>query len=162
MRLRDPLTFFEANYIPEPNSGCWLWERSLDTSGYGLMSVTSSRLSAKHGRSKRTHRLAWEFFRGIIPKGMCVLHRCDTRSCVNPDHLFLGTRIDNNADREKKGRGYYPGMPGEQNGRAKLKESDVAEILRRGDENWKDLAKEYGVHHQTIWKIRCGLRWGDR
>ena len=166
MRLRDPLSFFESNYIPEPNSGCWLWERGLGSDGYGSLSVTSVRQSAKHGRAQRTHRFAWEFFRGPIPKGKCVLHRCDVRSCVNPDHLFLGTRTDNNADMVTKGRNSpLPSSRGEQNARAKLTENDVGEIRRRYQvgENWKILAKEYGVNHKTIWKVGTGRSWrGDR
>jgi HNH endonuclease len=160
MQLRDPIAFFEANYLPEPNSGCWLWQRGLDTSGYGSMSVKA--------RSQRTHRFAWKSFKGQIPFGMCVCHRCDVRSCVNPDHLFLGTRRDNDADMRAKNRhSPTPGEQGktrrEQNAQAKLTEGDVADIRRRSEENWKVLATEYGVNHRTIWKVRTGRSWrGDR
>src|SRR4029077_7716596 len=160
MILRDPQEALIANSIPEPNSGCWLWMRGLDTSGYGSMSVRS--------KSQRTHRVAWRLFKGPIPQDRCVLHRCDVRSCVNPDHLFLGTRQDNDADMRAKNRhsptpGEQGDTRGEQNAQAKLTEGDVADIRRRSGENWKVLAKEYGVNHRTIWKVRTGRSWrGDR
>jgi hypothetical protein len=157
MILREPKDFLVANYIPEPNSGCWLWLRSLNQDGYGSMSVRS--------RSDRTHRVAWRSFKGVIPRGMCVCHRCDVRSCVNPDHLFLGTKRDNDADMRAKGRhSPLPSTRGERNARAKLGEGDVGEIRRRRrqGENWKILAREYGVSHKTIWKVNAGLSWkGD-
>jgi HNH endonuclease len=79
-------------YIPEPNSGCHIWLGPLTRTGYGSAATTSA------------HRYAWKHFRGEIPQGMCVLHRCDVRCCVNPDHLFLDTQLKNIADRVAKGR----------------------------------------------------------
>jgi hypothetical protein len=159
---RDPLKYFNDNYIPEPNSGCWLWMRSVVTNGcqngdgYGFLRIMS--------RPARAHRLAWEIYRGSIPAGLSVLHRCDMRCCVNPDHLFLGTVKDNSDDMIAKKRERHPGQPGESNARAKLRASQVAEIRQRrqAGENWKVLAKEYGVSHKTIWKVAAGLTWGDR
>jgi hypothetical protein len=114
--------------------------------------------------------VAWRLFKGQIPLGMCVLHRCDIRSCVNPNHLFLGSRRDNDTDmRAKRRNSLTPGQRGEtrgeRNAQAKLNENDVGEIRRRKQlgENWNVLAKEYGVQRQAIWKIWRGLRWrGDR
>lgn len=82
--------------MPEPNSGCWLWMRSYDEDGYGQVH--------HNGKRYRTHRLAWELYRGEIPNGLLVLHKCDVTACVNPDHLFLGTVQDNATDRVRKGR----------------------------------------------------------
>jgi hypothetical protein len=73
-------------------SGCWLWTGALTEYGYG-------RIGAGY-----VHRLSYQSSKGTIPSGMCVCHTCDVRSCVNPEHLWLGTISDNTADRDKKGR----------------------------------------------------------
>ena len=78
---------------------CWLWVGAKDTGGYGLI---CDRIGREGNVS--THRLAWELKNGPIPFGLCVLHRCDIRNCVNPAHLFLGTIADNNRDCVAKGR----------------------------------------------------------
>lgn len=92
--LTDQL--FNAKWMPEPNSGCWLWTANIGRNGYGQIQIKRRPVPA--------HRAAWELFKGPIPKGMHVCHRCDTPACVNPDHLFLGTMSDNIKDSYAKGR----------------------------------------------------------
>jgi len=75
---------------PEPLTGCHIWHGHLAASGYGRTHY--------QGRSWLAHRLAWTFKRGPIPEGMVLCHRCNVKNCVNPDHLVLGSRADNNAD----------------------------------------------------------------
>ena len=81
-------------------SDCWEWQGAPGNHGYGTI------IAGRGGRlgSYLAHRLSWEIHFGSIPLGMCVLHHCDNRICVNPDHLFLGTKSDNHRDMCRKGR----------------------------------------------------------
>lgn len=87
----------------ELNSGCWLWSRNQFRSGYGHVTIKEPRWGIGRGWYA-AHRLAWIAFKGSIPDGLQVLHRCDVRPCINPDHLFLGTHQDNMQDMVKKRR----------------------------------------------------------
>jgi HNH endonuclease len=82
----------------EKGEECWLWQGAIGEHGYGYISIGGHRV-------KQAHRVAYELFIGPIPEGKCVLHRCDTRACVRPDHFFLGTPLTNAQDRDGKGRG---------------------------------------------------------
>ena len=92
----DLQTRIERSSTPEPNSGCWLWDGVLSTAGYGTTCV--------NGKQTSTHRASYAAFFGEIPEGKLVRHQCDTKSCVNPQHLVLGTHRDNAIDRAKRGR----------------------------------------------------------
>jgi HNH endonuclease len=87
---------WQDRLIPEPNSGCWLWDGAVTNDGYGQVRINN--------RNFRVHRLAWEQANGLIPEGLSVLHKCDVPSCCNPDHLFLGTQLDNVTDMRTKRR----------------------------------------------------------
>ena len=82
----------------EKSSGCWMWLGSKGSHGYGQTSNRGGYILA--------HRMSWELAYGTIPTGMCVLHKCDNRECVNPNHLFIGTKSDNTQDMMRKGRNY--------------------------------------------------------
>ena len=82
-------------------SDCWLWTAAFNGVGYGKL------MTHKIGRSSilvDSHRLSWQLANGLIPDSLWVLHRCDNRACIRPDHLFLGTVTDNNVDMAEKGR----------------------------------------------------------
>ena len=102
----NTLARFSNSYIPVPEAGCWLWLSSVNRKNgkarYGVMSIREEPHLNPTGRF--AHRLSWELFKGKIPPGMHVLHKCDTMTCVNPDHLFLGTNEDNVRDCMAKGR----------------------------------------------------------
>lgn len=90
---------FSNSYMPVPEAGCWLWEKRIDTRGYGIFRVG--------GGIRIAHRFSYELHKGPIPDGVFVCHHCDVRCCVNPHHLFLGTNSDNQLDCVRKGR--HPG-----------------------------------------------------
>jgi hypothetical protein len=132
--------------------GCWVWTAARDRKGYGRL--------YDGGRYVLAHRLSWELHNGPVPEGVCVLHNCpggDNPACVNPAHLFLGTRTDNAADRDAKGRG----ARGEQNGRSKLTPESVR-VLReqaaRGVPRYV-LAERHGVNRATVLRALSGQSW---
>ena len=84
-RALAPLERFMRHVSPEPNSGCWLWCGAVRKDGYGVAG-TGSRLHGSR-RIPAAHRFSWELHRGPIPVGQWVLHKCDVKICVNPDHL---------------------------------------------------------------------------
>lgn len=129
------------SHIEVSERGCWLWTNKRDRDGYGFM------------RGRRAHRVSYEIHIGPIQDGLCVLHRCDTPSCVNPDHLFADTQLANMADMHAKGRNGGFGA------RSKLSDADVASIKRiyaDGDRNQYEIAKDFGVTQSTISKVLLG------
>lgn len=136
---------------------CLEWQGSRTAQGYGRITVGSK----LNGTRKliAAHRASWQEFRGPIPEGLCVLHRCDNPSCCNPAHLFLGTNLDNVNDRTAKGRNVN--LRGEDHGRAKLRPADVLvirKLLADGETN-RGIASKCGVSHATIARIRQNRSW---
>ena len=135
----------------EKTESCWLWRGALGRFGYGAFHQTRG--------ERKAHRVAWQLTNGAIPQGMCVLHRCDVPACVNPDHLFLGTYADNNADMKSKGRDRKRGIRGPRNNSARLTESDVLSIYESREPS-RAVGKKYGVSKTTVLHIRSGRTWG--
>ncbi len=132
-------------------SDCWIWTGSLKGK-YGWFFFNK--------RNERAHRVSWMITYGVIPDGLCVLHKCDTPLCVNPRHLFLGTKSDNNLDKCSKGRQ----AKGEGVWRSKLS-SDDARYIRN---NYKKhsrvtgsvaLARQFGMSHQGILSVVNRETW---
>lgn len=141
---------FQDKYIPEPNSGCWLWTANCIRGGYGGMFGDK--------KTARAHKISYELYKGIIPNGLHVCHRCDTRSCVNPDHLFLGTAAENTADMMRKNRGKRPILKGYESGRSKLTPNQLNEIrlaLNNGISG-RSLSIKYNVSDTAISRIKSG------
>lgn len=142
-----------AYSMPEPNSGCWLWLASLNYAGYGT-------LHSVENKTARAHIHSYEEFVGPVPDGFCVLHRCDTRCCINPDHLFVGTQRENIKDRDRKGRG--ADVKGELNGWASLTNHNVsviAEMLRSTGISGAAIGRKFGVTKTAISSINRGRSW---
>jgi hypothetical protein len=139
---------FMEKVSPEPNSGCWLWTATGNKEGYGYFGIS-------HSHHQKAHRVAYELFRGPIPKGFLVCHKCDVPCCVNPNHLFLGTYQDNMDDRAAKGRTAL----GTQNGKARLSPELVRKI-RASDLSERAIARELGVHRGTVNAVLSGRTWG--
>ncbi len=139
----------EKHSVPVPECGCWIWEGSLSVQGYGQVRINK--------RLLRAHRVSYEGYVGEIPHGMQVCHRCDTPSCVNPAHLFLGTHADNHRDKVAKGRQWRP--TGEKHHRVRLTESQVLEIRKNPEVPMQAFAERFGVNVGTIWFVRQGLTW---
>lgn len=133
----------------DPNSGCWLWTGSLSGGGYGQTSL--------NGKVVKAHRLSYEVRVGAIPDGLMVCHKCDVRSCINPDHFFLGTAKDNQQDAVRKGRNPH----GSRHGESKLTEMAVRKIREFISGGMKDqqIADKYGVVAGCINLIRHGHSW---
>lgn len=89
---------YEDRIFPEPNTGCWLWTGQLSNRGYGKVTVNRKTIGL--------HRLFYTIFNGKVPLNMLVMHSCDVRCCVNPDHLSAGKPKDNMQDKIKKCREY--------------------------------------------------------
>lgn len=138
-------------------TGCWEWQGS-KKHGYGH-TIIGSRTDGTR-KSISAHRLSYETFNGRIPDGMEVCHKCDNPCCVNPEHLFVGTRQDNIDDRERKGRNKP--QKGICNGRARLTESDVISARQERLQNntsFQKLADKYGVSKHTIQDAITGKHW---
>lgn len=135
----------------EKTESCWNWIGATDSVGYGNLRIS--------GKTYRSHVLSYLINIGEIPKGLCVLHKCDNRKCVNPDHLFLGTKKDNTADMWQKGRANI--AHGERSGRAQLTEREVIEIrkLHNQGKSTRDLASQFNISHSGIWWIVSRKSW---
>jgi len=143
---------------------CWLWQASKRNKGYGAF------VWCKNGEvvQGRAHRFSWEIHNGAIPNGMCVLHKCDVPACVNPEHLFLGTKADNNNDMVMKGR-HVPGgtyvkgnyLRGTDHHAAKMTPALVRDM--RKDRNigmsYSMLSKKYNIGISATWRICKRKAW---
>ncbi len=133
---------------------CWNWMGGKDGFGYGMLNI-----GIGYSKSYRSHRYSWVLFNGKIPIELSVLHKCDNPSCVNPNHLFLGTDADNAHDRDRKGR--QISHCGEQHGCSKLTNKDVLEIrnLRKQGVSYPIMQSIFNMSRTQLWKIITRRSW---
>jgi hypothetical protein len=129
----------------EKTLDCWLWLGTRDARGYGIISVRC--------RYRRATHVSYELHVGAVPAdGLFVLHRCDNPPCVRPDHLFLGTALDNMRDCIAKGRRRTKAVTGEAHGAAKLTAASVR-LMREMHANGAkqvDLAHRFNINFRTV------------
>lgn len=138
----------------DPDTGCWLWRGW--TNNWGYASTTHE------GRRVYAHRLAAHLAHGFdLDDSRLVLHRCDRPSCVNPDHLYVGTASDNARDRWARNRNPVEWARGERNGRARLTAAQVVEIKRdlAAGALQRVVAARFGVGQAAISQIATGRTW---
>lgn len=153
----------------DEKTGCWNWTRAHTTYGYGVIRLLKKNIGA--------HRVSYAQFIGEIPLGMFVCHRCDNPSCVNPEHLFLGTTSDNMRDSSSKGRHKHQKHPevsifnkkgplpwrayGEGHGMATLDTKTVLKIKSLCDSGMPacKVARIFGRASSTVKRIRSGTTW---
>lgn len=140
-------------------SGCWIWTASKRNKGYGAFGWTTP-----DGQTiqERAHRVSWMWTHGEIPNGLCVLHRCDVPACVNPDHLFLGTKAENNDDMRRKGRSVPGGTYGAGRYKRKLTPKEVMGIRISRTEHgfsYAALSRVYGISISHAHRIVNGGSW---
>lgn len=132
-------------------NGCWIWQLYKKPNGYGMLSVWNG--------ERLAHRLSYLVFKSA-PKLLNVLHKCDTPACVNPDHLFLGTALDNSNDKISKKRNWT--TKGEERINHKLTKNQVAEIRRLYNlpkSSQSAIAEMFGVSIRTIRSITDSQKW---
>lgn len=146
------MTFIAIDYrkrfwsrVLKLDSGCWEWTGGKDGFGYGSFSFRN--------KSERAHRFSFALHNGQIPRGKCVLHKCDNPPCVNPEHLFLGTRAENNLDKKIKGRSRAP---------CRLSENDIRCI--RALRHWsrfsvREIGKEFNLSIGMVSLICNNKSW---
>lgn len=139
-----------ADYASAEGEGCWEW-KGPRSNGYGVFNTG--------GKALRATRIAFEKAYGPSDRSMFICHKCDNPACIRPDHLFLGTAADNNADKIAKRRANGPS--GSRNIKAKLTEKDVLEIRSRlsAGAAATSVAEEFGVSRGAIYAIQTKHSW---
>ena len=145
-RPSTPLSEKLKNYKVINN--CWIWQGSKLSDGYGMICYQYKTL--------RAHRVSYEFHKGPIGDKV-VCHQCDNPLCINPDHLFLGTQLDNIKDMMAKGRhSNHKGWAGQP--KAKL-DAEKVRFIRKSTLSYAELGRMFGVRLNTIKEAKLGITW---
>jgi HNH endonuclease len=146
------------NSVPGNANDCWEWKGWLNDHGYAMLGIGGV---GKERRNIRASRIQYYLHYGKFDETLCVLHNCDNPNCINPDHLFLGTKKDNTQDMKTKGRESNPPIhKGEAHHKTKFGKETVMAILASQD-SYRKLSQQYNVSVQTIFRIKHGLTWQE-
>lgn len=155
-KIRSPVERFYEKV--QKTETCWIWNGTLGNNGYGRFSV--------HGKQFVAHRWLFEQLNGAIPIELQCCHKCDNRKCVNPEHIFLGTRTENMADAHAKGRmnfqkpGWFHPKSGTKHHAVKLTEDDVRKIRSlAGKKFGYEIAEEFGISSVQVNRIIARKNW---
>ena len=151
----------------EKHGNCWIWVASKRNKGYGAISWKDK--DSGKMIQERAHRLSYRLFVGLNPSNLFVLHKCDNPACCNPDHLFLGTKADNNRDMVEKGR-HVPGgthcgesgqwKRGKDHHGVKVDENLVRQIRKDKEKmSYSQLKEKYGLSTTCLFKIVHKITW---
>lgn len=135
----------------ENSNGCWI------CTSHAPGQSDSRPMVCRNGKHENMARFVFRKYKGEIPKGKEICHTCDNPMCINPEHLWAGTHLENIKDRDAKGRVQHP--IGEKNNRAKLNSEQVREI-RKATGTLASIAKPYNVTLQQVWCIKHRKTWG--
>lgn len=142
-KWNDPIhNFYDHVFL---TTDCWLWTGAIDKNGYGISAIKQRKISA--------HRVSYLLHYGEIPPNLYVLHTCHNPSCVNPNHLKIGTQKDNIQDQINIGT-----HVGKNRSAAKLTENDV-QYIRTSSKSYIDIAKELSVSKHCIWDVLNYRSW---
>lgn len=144
---------FEMKFVKGKPNECWEWLASRNNAGYGKMAIDNK------GKLEYSHRLSYQMYKGEIPQGLVVMHSCDNKGCVNPNHLSVGTHKDNIGSAARNGlMNKRPRLYGEKNGAAKYTDEQilqVIELLKQGLRQ-KDISEMTGISPGHVSKISLG------
>ena len=133
----------------DKSGSCWEWTGRRNKSGYGLTAI--------RGGSELAHRAYWQLVVGEVPVGLCLLHSCDNKKCVNPGHLRVGTHAENMAEAKERTR--MRGLKGDKNHKAKITYEIADEIRKDVSSSNVSLGLKYGVSDVVISNVRLGKSW---
>ena len=128
---------------------CWVWTKSTLVGGYGQVQI--------EGKKWTTHRLFYTYYKGEIPSGKLVCHTCDNPTCVNPDHLYIGTHKDNNNDTYNRNR--MPLRYGDQATNVVKLSKEEALHIKYSSIKSKELEQKYNINQSQVSRIRNGKTW---